>query len=113
MTSNQKNNLTDFFTGINDDGRLDIEISIKASGKVILFHSHPLKQPLAWFEFHLENNSLIAFIDNGDSRDAGLPLPQNVAKHMHNAHQILTVEMDPKTGDAKQGDYIPLIIHKN
>ncbi len=113
MVKNAANNLTDFVTGIDKDNRLDIEISIKESGKVILFHSHPFKEPLAWFEFHLQNNNLIAFIDNGDNRDAGLPLPKDVAKHMHNAHQILTVEMDPETGEAKQGNYIPLIIHQN
>lgn len=106
-------NLTDFVVGINETNRLDIEVAIKQSGKVVVFHSHPFKKEVSWFEFDLATNKLDFVIDNGEVRDIGLPLTQDVAKHMQNAHQILMVLMDPKTGEASNGNYVPLIIHRS
>lgn len=104
-------NLTDFVVGINEHNRLDIEVAIKEGGHVVVFHSHPFKKEVSWFEFDLRTNKLDFILDNGEVRDIGLPLRQNVAKHMQNAHQILMVLMDPKTGEAEKGHYVPLIIH--
>lgn len=106
-------NLTDFVVGIDETNRLDIEVAIKEGGQVIIFHSHPFKKEVSWFEFDLKTNKLDFVIDNGEVRDIGLPLKQNVARHMQNAHQILMVQMDPKTGEAQRGNYIPLIIHSS
>lgn len=106
-------NLTDFVVGINESNRLDIEISVKQSGNVIIFHSHPFKKEISWFEFDLKTNRLDFVLDSGDVRDAGLPLKQTIAKHMQNTHQILMVLMDPKTGEATQGGYVPVIIHSS
>lgn len=106
-------NLTDFVVGIDETNRLDIEVAIKESGNVIVFHSHPFKKEVSWFEFDLKTNKLDFVLDSGDVRDIGLPLRQEVAKHMQNSHQILMVLMDPKTGEAQKGNYIPLIIHQS
>lgn len=104
-------NLSDFVAS--DGGKhLDIEIAIKEDGHVIVFHSHPFTREVSWFEFDLSTNKLDFVIDNGDVRDIGLPLNQAVAKHMQNSHQILMVLMNPKTGEATQGNYVPLIIHR-
>lgn len=108
---NQGGNLTDFVVGITKDNRLDIEVSIRQSGKVVLFHSHPFKEPIAWFEYNLSTRQLFFMLEDGSMRDLGLPLTENVSLHMHNAHQILMVQMDPETGQAAQGEYIPLILH--
>jgi hypothetical protein len=105
-------NLTDFVIGIDETNRLDIEVSVKQSGNVIVFHSHPFKQPIAWFEFDLTTNKLDFVLDSGDVRDFGFPLKPGVAKHMQNTHQILMVQMDPKTGEAQKGNYVPLIVHR-
>lgn len=105
-------NLTDFVYGITDDNRLDIEVAIKEDGRVVVFHSHPFKSDVSWFEFDLDSNKLDFVLDNGEIRDIGLPLSESVAKHMQNSHQILMVLLDPETGDAKEGNYIPLIIHR-
>ncbi len=106
-------NLTDFVVGVDSAGRLDIEVSIKEDGHVIVFHSHPFKREVSWFEFDLKTNKLDFVIDGGEVRDIGLPLNKSVAKHMQNAHQILMVQMDPKTGEAQKGNYVPLIIHSS
>ena len=106
-------NLTDFVYGINEHNRLDIEVAIKEDGRVVIFHSHPFKNDVAWFEFDLQTNKLDFVLDDGDIRDIGLPLLNNVAKHMQNSHQILMVLLDPETGEAKEGNYVPLIIHKS
>ena len=107
----QVGNLTDFVYGVTEDNRLDIEVAIKEDGRVVVFHSHPFKNDVAWFEFDLGTNTLDFVLDDGDIRDIGLPLSKNVAKNMQNSHQILMVLLDPETGEAKEGNYVPLIIH--
>jgi len=106
-------NLTDFVYGIDENNRLDIEVAVNEVGKVVVFHSHPFKNDVSWFEFDLETNNLDFVLDDGEIRDIGLPLLNNVAKHMQNSHQILMVLLDPETGAAKEGNYVPLIIHKS
>jgi hypothetical protein len=106
-------NLTDFVSGVDSKGHLDIEVAIKEGGHVIVFHSHPFKKEVSWFEFDLNTNKLDFVIDNGDVRNVGFPLNPGVAKHMQNAHQILMILMDPKTGEAENGNYVPLIIHRS
>lgn len=105
-------NLTDFVIGADDDNPLHIEVAIKEDGKVVVFHDKPFKMEISWFEFDLNSNNLDFVLDDGEIRDIGLPLTQDVAKHMQNSHQILTVLMDPHTGEAELGTYIPLILHQ-
>lgn len=105
-------NLTDFVYGTDGTGFLDIEVAVNEKGKVVLFHNRPFKHDIAWFEFDLGTNKLDFVLDDGDIRDAGLPLGQDVAKYMQNSHQILMVLLNDETGEAKEGNYIPLIIHK-
>lgn len=105
-------NLTDFVYGVDADHHLDIEVAVNEKGKVVVFHNRPFKNEVAWFEFDLGNNKLDFVLDDGDIRDAGLPLGKDVAKYMQNSHQILMVLLDDDTGEAKEGNYVPLVIHK-
>lgn len=105
-------NLTDFVYGVDETHHLDIEVAVNEKGKVVVFHNRPFKRGVSWFEFDLGTNKLDFILDDGDVRDAGLPLSQDVAKYMQNSHQILMVLLDDNTGEAKEGNYIPLIIHK-
>lgn len=100
------------FVDCGKDDYVDLEVAIKEDGHVIIFHSHPFKKSLSWMEFDLETNKLDFILDDGDVRDVGMPLSAGVSKHMQNSSQILMVLMDPKTGEATQGNYIPLIIHR-
>lgn len=113
QAASARGSLRDFVDGIDDKTRLDIEVAIKEDGHVVVFHSHPFRNGISWFEFNLTTNTLDFILEDGNVRDIGLPLTGDVAKHMHNTHQILTVLMDPETGEAKEGHYIPLIIHRN
>ena len=106
-------NLTDFVYGVDEDGHLDIEVAVNETGKVVIFHNRVFKNDISWFEFDLDTNRLDFVLDDGDIRDAGLPLNKDVAKHMQNSHQILMVLLDDDTGEAKEGNYVPLIIHKS
>ena len=101
------------FVQIGKDEWLDLEVSIMEDGKVVVFHSHPFKNDLSWMEFDLGSSKLDFVLDDGDIRDIGMPLNAAVSKHMQNSHQVLTVLMDPETGDATEGNYIPLIIHQS
>ncbi len=106
-------NLTDFVYGVTDDNPLNIEVAINEDGRVILFHDKVFKNDLSWLEFDLGTNELDFILDGGLMRNFGMPLDHSVAKHMQNTHQVLTVLLDEKTGNAKEGHYIPLIIHQS
>lgn len=106
-------NLTDFVHGVDADNHLDIEVAVNEVGKVIVFHNRVFKNDVSWFEFDLSTNKLDFVLDDGETRDAGIPLGQDVAKYMQNSHQILMVLLDNDTGEATEGNYIPLIIHKS
>ncbi|MCC6598395.1 MAG: hypothetical protein IT559_06365 [Alphaproteobacteria bacterium] len=105
-------NLTDFVYGVDETNHLDIEVAVNEKGKVVVFHNRPFKKEVTWFEFDLDTNRLDFILDDGDIRDAGLPLSQSVSKYMQNSHQILMVLLDQHTGEAKEGNYVPLIIHR-
>ena len=106
-------NLTDFVIGTDTDNPLHVEVAIKNDGRVVLFHDKPFKTPISWFEFDLKTNKFDFIMGDGELRDFGMPLHQSVAKHMQNSHQILTILLDDESGDGKEGDYIPLIIHSS
>ena len=109
---NYVGNLTDFVYGVDADNHLDIEVAVNELGKVVIFHNRVFKNDIGWFEFELATNRLNFIMDDGEIRDAGMALTPQMAKNMHNSHQILMVLIDPETGDAKEGHYVPLIIHQ-
>lgn len=106
-------NLTDFVYDVTDDNPLKIEVAINDEGKVILFYNKIFKNDLSWLEFDLKTNELDFVLDGGETRNFGMPLDRSVAKHMHNTHQVLAVLLDDATGNAKEGNYIPLILHQS
>ncbi len=105
-------NLTDFVVYDGKSKHLDLQVAVMNTGVVVVFHSHPFKNEVSWFEFDLGTNKLDFVMNDGEFRDVGLPLTQDVSKHMQNAHQILMVLMDPVTGEAKEGNYVPVVIHR-
>ncbi len=105
-------NLTDFVYGVDKDHHLDIEVAVNEAGKVVVFHNRTFKNDISWFEFDLGTNKLVFVLDDGETRSTGLPLGQDVANNMQDSHQILMVLLDDDTGDAKEGNYVPLIIHR-
>lgn len=103
--------LVDLVDGVDDDNPLDVEIAINESGRVVFFHDKPFKGELSWLEFNTGDCHLNFVMGDGASRQIGMPLAPEISKYMHNTHQILTILMDDKTGEAKKGQYIPLILH--
>lgn len=118
QTPNQSQNrppvgtLIDFVTGVDADNRLNVEVTVNDQGKVVVFHNRPFKREVSWFEFDLSNSKLDFIMDGGEIRGAGMPLADGMAKYMHNTHQVLMVYIDAKTGEAVEGNYKPLIIHR-
>lgn len=105
-------NLTDFVSGVDANNKLDVEVAVNDKGKVVVFHNRPFKNEVSWFEFDLDNSKFDFIMGNGEIRNASLPLDPRMAKYMQNTHQVLMVLIDPKTGEATQGNYVPLIIHR-
>lgn len=105
--------LIDFVDGVDENNHLDIEVAVNEEGKIVVFYNRIFKNPIAWFEFDLGSNKLDFILDDGDIRDTGLPLGRDMSKYMQNSHQILMVLLDNDTGEAKEGTYVPLIIHRN
>jgi len=104
--------LSGFVYGVDENNPLDIEIAVNEVGKVVIFHNRVFKADISWFEFDLDTLKLTFVLDDGEIRDAGFYATKAMAKYMQNSHQILMVLLDDATGEAKEGNYIPLIIHK-
>ena len=109
---NQKPSLVDFVYGVDEEHKLLVQVAVKEDGRCAVFYNRPFKEDPAWLEFNLGTRQLDFVLDSGDTRDAGLPLTQDVSKNMQNTHQVLGVLKDDETGEAKEGRYIPLILHK-
>lgn len=103
--------LINIVDGLTDSADLHIEVSVRESGRVILFHSLPFTRTINWFELNLTTRALTLMLDDGTACPLGLPVTEKVTKHMHNAHQILIVHMDLATGQPGAAHYIPLILH--
>ncbi|MCD8525662.1 MAG: hypothetical protein LRY62_00350 [Alphaproteobacteria bacterium] len=106
------NNIVDFVYDPKGTGDLDIEVAIREDGKVAIFHDKPFKRELSWIEYDMQAGQLHFIMENGDLRIMGLSVRPELKKNMQNTHQILMVLMDTETGQAKEGGYIPLIIHQ-
>jgi len=104
-------NLTDFAEGVDADNPLEIEVAIDHVGKILVFHNKKFTKDIAWFEFDLQTNKLDFIMDDGEIRDAGLPLQEKVAKHMQNSHQIHMILYNEATKEVTKGNYVPLILH--
>lgn len=105
-------NLTDFLRDADGKTALHVEIAVKDDGRVVVFYDRPLKQEVGWFEYDLTSCRLDFVMDGGETRDSGMKLKPEIAKYMHNSHQIFLVEMDAETGQPVKGAYIPLVIHR-
>jgi len=105
-------NVSDFVEGVSKENPLYLEVAVNPIGKVIVYHDKPFKSDIAWFEFDLGTNKLDFIMDDGDVRDIGMALHENLAKNMHNSHQVQMVLIDKNTKEEKNATYIPLIIHQ-
>lgn len=110
-TSPTYGNLLDFVYHVEGTDPLHVEVGVKKDGKVAVFHNKPFKRDLSWIEYDIGRNKLDFIMDDGEIRDVGVPVNKDVAKYMHNTHQVLMVLLDDETGEAKEGYYVPLIIH--
>ena len=105
--------LSGFVLGVDENNSLDIEVAVNETGKVVLFHNRVFKSEISWFEFDLGTNKLTFVLDDGEIRDAGFYATPTMAKYMQNSHQILMILLDDETGEASEGAYVPLIIHRS
>lgn len=105
-------NLTDFIKRDENETPLDIDIVVQNDAKVVIFHNREFIKPISWYEFDLTTLNLLFVMEDGESRDAGVQMTPQIAKNMQNSHQILTILMDDESGEAEEGQFVPLIIHR-
>lgn len=89
-----------------------VDLVVNDNAEVYVFHSKSFENRLSWLEFDLNTRTLDFVMNDGDVRSFGARVPERLTKHMHNAFQVMMVQMDEETGQAVSGDYFPLILHK-
>ena len=104
--------LVDFVYGVDENSKLQIDVAVREDGKCAVFYNKPFKSDISWLEFDLGTCMLDFVLDGGEMRDSGVPVTRTMSKNMQNTHQMLMVLIDDKTGEPKEGQYIPLIIHR-
>lgn len=105
--------LVDFVYGVTEESKLNIEVAVKEDGRCAVFYNKPFKHEPTYLEFDLDTRFLKFVLDTGDMRNTGGQLTENMSKNMQNTHQMLMILMDDDTGKAKEGKYLPLIIHRS
>ena len=88
------------------------EVAVNEDAQVFVLYNKPIKSPISWLEFDLGTNRLEFVTDEGEQKYIGLPIHPSLAKNMQNAHQVLMVLTDEATGEALEGEYLPLILHR-
>lgn len=102
--------IADFLVDFGKDDKFEVELSIREYNQIVFFHSHAFSIKAALFEFDLTQRILTLVFEEGSRQVIGKPLPETVPAQMQNAHQILMVLIDPRTGEIKNGHYVPLIL---
>lgn len=105
-------NIVDFVHDPDGTGDFNMDVVIREDGKVAIFHDKPFKRELSWLEYDMKEHQLHFILENGDLRVLGIKVREDLKKNMQNTHQILMILMDNETGQAKEGGYVPLIIHQ-
>lgn len=95
-----------------DDKGFKVELVVNEGAKVAVFHNKPFRKKLSWLEFDLDSRDLSFVMNDGDMRNFGVKVPEDFARDMQNAYQVLMVHKDEKTGEPLSGDYFPIIIHR-
>lgn len=95
-----------------EDKDFKVELVVNPDAKTFVFHTKPFRKKLSWLEFDLNDNRLDFVTQDGDVRNFGLPVSPELAKYMQNASRVLLVLMDEETGEALEGAYVPLIVHR-
>ncbi|MBL3676188.1 MAG: hypothetical protein JKP92_01585 [Alphaproteobacteria bacterium] len=90
-----------------------VKVAAREDGRVVVFHSRPFVEDLAYLEFDLGTGHLTFLREDGAMRDFGTPIPAHMAKNMQNTHQVFLVLMDEATGQGVRGRYVPLIVHRS
>lgn len=94
------------------DKDLKVELVVNERAEAVVFHNKPFRKALSWLEFDLDKSRLDFIMNDGEIRNFGIPVHPDLAKYMQNAFQVLMVLMDEETGEPKEGNYFPLVIHR-
>lgn len=92
---------------ITDELLIDIYANAKMRGLAILI-DRPFKKKLQRLELDLNNNYLIFVFDEGDKKDLGTPLKDELVPFFIEREQVKFNIMDIKTLAAKESFMVPL-----
>ena len=99
--------------GIHPDEKVRVELVVNDRAEAMIFHNKPFSKAMSWFEYDLDSKKLDFVMDDGDTRNFGIPVNPELTKYMDNAFQVLMVLTDEKTGEPTEGQYYPLIVHRD
>lgn len=89
-----------------------LELVVNEDNKVMIFHDRPFRKKLAWLEYELKVGKLNFVFDDGEMQELGVQVPMNMDKLMHNAHQVLVIEMEAGTREPSKGIFYPVILQQ-
>lgn len=95
-----------------DDPDFKMNLAINDQANVLVFHTKQFRKKLSWLEFDLNTNKLDFVLNDGDVRNFGILVDPALKKYMQNSFQVLMVLTNPTTGEAIEGNYFPLVIHR-
>ena len=93
------------------DQNVRVELMVTNTAEAILIHDKPFTKELSWLEYDITDGQLMLIMEDGDTRDFGLPIEPRLGKYLQNSYQVQIVEMPAVDGEAVEHGYLPLIIH--
>lgn len=107
-------NLTDYFDGVDENNHLKLEVAIKDDGQAAIFYDKRIKNMITRVEYFASEKMMVFLTEGGSRRPIGMPLTDEVdAKFVaKRPDKILFVLMSDVTGEAVEGQYVPLKIYE-
>jgi|GEM_PF-2235004 len=91
------------------DLEMELDISVYNPENVFIFHDHPFRGELSWIEYDAKSQHIDFIMNDGDLRNFGIPVSEDVGKYLKENNIIHVVLREGK--DAVSEITIPLITH--
>ena len=96
----------------NEIEEMDVRMALADDGAIYIYHDRPFGKELSWLEYNMDTDSLDFIMDDGDSRNFGIPVDRKYNPYMQNMHTLGVVLVKDMTTYVS-GEVLPLIVHKN
>lgn len=91
--------------------KMKLDLVVSETAEIYVFHDRPFDNELSWIEFDIGRCDLNFIFADGDVRNFGLKVKQELAAYMQNAFSVKVVRVEKE--EVQDGVEMPLIVHRD